>query len=173
MKKYTFILVALFLTGCATSSQFTAIGLRTATGISVGDFRITNALGRVQGQGRFQDGKMQGAWRFFDSSGVKVAEVSYANGVASGPFRTYYSSFARDGLSAAGKLESEGQFQNGNVIGQHIGYAPNGSIFTSAVFITSGAPCVTIGTVEQAKGTVQADIRFIRILEKNIRAAVE
>jgi hypothetical protein len=166
------ILATVLLSGCAVQTRFTAVGSRSASGVPIGDFRVVNAVGSTQAQGRFQDGKMQGTWLFFDSHHVKVAEVTYLRGTQSGPYRTYFSAFAPD-HSAAGQLESEGRFEGRSVVGQHIAYAPDGSVFSSATLDSNGVPRVTIGAAGAATRTAEADVRFIQSLDGIVRTAIK
>jgi hypothetical protein len=122
-------------------------------------------------QGRFRDGKMNGTWLFFDSRHVKIAEVTYVRGVASGPYKTYFASHFDP--SAAGKLESEGRVQGGKIAGEHIAYAPDGSIFSKATIGVSGVRDVKFGVSEAAAKTAEADIRFIQTLEEIVHSATK
>jgi|GEM_PF-2217740 len=171
MKTLILIIASALTVGCVSQSQLTAVGIKDATGNPVGSYKIINAVGTVEAQGNFQNGKMNGLWVFFDSQKVKIAEVTYLDGVPSGPYRTFFGSTANP--SVVGKLESQGDMKDGNVVGQHIAYAPDGSIFSNATFDTNGIQNITIGSLEQAKRTADADYRFVKALESIVRRTIE
>ena len=165
------------LAGCAAArAELIAVGARDATGARIGDHRILDgAGGPVVAQGRFAHGKMDGNWLFFDSHQVKVAEFTYRAGILSGPYQTFFGSVLNP--SAAGRIESKGQMQNGRVIGRHLGYGPAGEVFTDAILEAARPGAnevsrVTVGTREQAKQTAASDQDFARAESRLIRSAM-
>ncbi len=136
----------------------------------MGDYRVVAANGTLQAQGTFHEGKMDGRWLFFDSH-VKVAEVAYLNGAASGPYRTYFGSIAFP--AAAGKPESEGHLQNGRTVGRFVSYSrTTGQVDNEATFDASGAVHPKFGAGELAVRLADADQRFVQFLGAQVHAAV-
>ncbi len=170
MKNIAIVLASVFIAGCASQSDLTVVGSRTASGAPVGDFRILKA-GHTRAQGRFENGKMQGKWLFFSSNSMKLAEVSFQNDVASGPYKTYFGLLFDP--SAAGRLESEGHFQNGRVSGLHLVYAPDGSVCSRATFNSSGVREVNIGSRKMAERTAEADVHFVETLRDIVLTAIK
>ncbi len=148
----------------------TAIGERDASGARTGEYRIVGGSGDTWAEGSFAHGKMDGKWRFFDSHHVKVAELTYRQGAAFGPFRTFFGSLATP--PAAGKLESEGVLQDGRVVGRHVGYDASGKVFTDAVVEAGKVSGVKVGTSDQAAKTSELDEEMVRTMEKVIRPAL-
>ena len=184
MKLLLSLIGAVVLGGCATppglqpprdnrsaaASNLHAVGVRNPTGLPVGEYRIIDARGSTAAQGRFQNGKMDGRWDFFDSRQVKVAEITYQNGARTGPYKTYFSSFLIP--AAAGKLESEGRLQNGQAAGRHLAYSADGHVFSDATFEAGKLRHADVGAADAATKTVDADSRFFEILEGAVRSAV-
>ena len=170
MKLLSSLFCLILLAGCTAQSSFRAIGARNAAGAPVGDYRVVNAAGATQSQGRFQDGKMDGSWVFFDSHQVKLAEVTYRNGVSSGSYRTFFGSLVHP--ASAGKLESQGTLQNGQVVHQHIAYNPDGQVFSNAILEAGTVRHVTVGPREAAAQTAAADTRFVQTLEGAVHSAI-
>ena len=160
------------LTGCATTpAGLTAIGARDAAGARTGDYRVVSGPNLTVAQGRFVHGQKDGRWRYFDSRGVKVIELTYHNGAISGPYQTYFGSILNP--AAAGKPESEGRMEYGRVTGRHVGYDPAGKVFTDAVFGANGFQRATVGTREQAEQTAASDEQFATGEEKLLRPALQ
>ena len=181
-------LLALFgivmLTGCTTqssrrpihdsrgyaSTSLHAIGARSSTGLPTGNYRIVNSAGSVGAEGRFEDGRMDGKWQFFDSHCIKIAEVTYRLDSASGPYRTFFGS--NFDPSAAGKLETAGLFRDGRVVGEHVAYSARGGEFSKAVFATGQLRHVEAGPNDAGPKTAAADTQLLHSLEGMVRSAV-
>ena len=167
----------------AADTELTAVGARDASGVRAGDYKIIDATGNTRAQGKFEKGKLEGKWLFFDTHQVKVAEITYHEGVPSGPYRTYFGS--RVNPAAAGKLESEGWMQGRALVGHHVSYSPDGK--TSKIFFEGGdashgkaGPDETImykasadlfGPQVGAAEVERLDLRFIHALDEFIRPA--
>lgn len=172
MTRFLLLLSAGLLAGCAAKTQSgpTAIGTRDFSGARTGDYRVVGGTGSIWAQGRFVHGKMDGKWLFFDSHQIKVAEFTYRTGAASGPYRTFFGSTLIP--AAAGKLESEGRFQDGRVTGRHVGYDAAGKVFTDAMVEAGKAKRITAGTPEQAVQTAESDEWLLQAMENAIRPAL-
>ena len=179
------LLGAILLGGCTTPSglilpsdshryavsTLSAVGARNAAGLPTGEYRIVDAArGSTAAQGRFLNGKMDGRWVFSDSHQVKIAEITFQKGVASGPYKTYFGSIFNP--VAAGKLESAGRFEDGQVVGRHLAYSSTGSAFSVATFEAGRLRQVEFGPVNAATKTAAADATFLDVLENTVRSAV-
>lgn len=146
------------------------VGEQLPSGLPVGDYRLVNSKGSTEAQGRFIDGKMDGLWVFSGSDGTKFAEISYNNGVRSGPYRLYWSGFMNP--TFAGKLKVEGHAQNGKTVGEHVVYRPDGQVDSRATILEDGQIQPSIGSRELAQKDLKADERYFRILERAVLDSV-
>lgn len=169
----------------AADPELTAVGARDSSGVRTGDYKLVDAAGQTRAQGRFEKGKLEGEWSFFDSHQVKIAVITYREGVPSGLYRTYFSSKA--GLEVAGKPLSEGSIQNGAVVGHFRAFTQDGKTAGKAFFdggdaslgkaspdeavIHPGSP-ESSGPQKDFEGAAKNDLRFIRTLDEIIRPAV-
>ena len=65
-----------------------------ADGKPEGLYELHSSTGKVHVKGTFEHGRKVGIWIFWDSGGVKVAEMTYRDGLKDGPCRMWYGSFA-------------------------------------------------------------------------------
>ena len=185
MRRFLPVLAIAFLAGCtspsgilpphdnrgSTPTGLRAVGARDTAGAPTGDIRIIDAADHVQAQGRFQGGKMDRRWTFFNSHQIKVAEITYQHGVATGPYKTYFGSEFNP--SVAGKLESTGFFENGRVDGEHIAYSGTGHAFSRATFKAGHLQHNEMLPEDAATKTAAADEEFARFLERAVHSAVQ
>jgi len=166
------ILSILFLASapCCAQPDFQAIGARDAAGAPEGEYRIIGRTGMTRAQGHFKNGKMDGVWVFIDWHKVKIAEITYRSGDASGPFRTFLGSSTYP--VAAGSIESEGTLQSGQLVGQHVCYRPGGKVFSRAILDKGKVSHVVFGSMEDATRTAAADTRFVQTLEGAVHSIV-
>ncbi len=168
----------------AAGTELTAVGARDASGARTGDYKITDATGNTRARGRFEKDRLEGKWLFFDTHQVKVAEITYHEGVPSGPYRTYFGSKVHPAV--AGKLESEGWVQGGGLVGHHVSHTPDGK--ASKAFFEGGdashgkaGPDETVmyeasadlfGPQVGAAEAARLDLQFIHALDEFIRPAL-
>lgn len=173
--KISFAALALVLAVAAGhvrgDDEVKAVGKRDKSGAPTGDYKIVDARGDTVAEGKFVKGRMDGLWTFFESTGVKVAEITYSGGARTGPYRTFAGSHFDP--RQAGKLESEGHLLNGRMTGRFIAYDTDGSVTDSVMFAAGAVVNVTTGNVQRAKTLAAADLRFIDTLEQMVLDAVK
>lgn len=122
----------LLVAGCVTmpglrlpddASQWT-IELTSTNGLPNGPCAIFDQLDRKMLEGNLAEGKMDGIWRGYASTGDKVIECSYRAGVRNGPVKMWYGPFAYP--EAVGRLNVEGEFVDGAYSGLVKSYYTSG-----------------------------------------------
>jgi hypothetical protein len=152
---------------CYAEKPLRAIGARDSSGLPSGEYRVVNTRGDTQAKGTFKAGQMEGLWVFYDSRGTRTAEVRYHRGDAVGQYRFYFSAFAFP--QAAGHLNTNGHLEGGKIVGEHIGYGPDGSLISRAVFNAGGEIKPSVGTPDLARRLADADYRLIEGLKKSVQ----
>ena len=110
---------------------------------------------------------MDGVWTFWDSQGVKVAEISYQKGFRSGAFRLYYGSLYSNRYDpiAAGWLKAVGYLRDDKIVGEHVAYLSDGTVDSRAIVTSSGSVEASLGSPELVRRLLEADERLFRKLE--------
>lgn len=90
-----------------------------------GLFELRDSRGNVQVRGNFQQGRKTGTWIFSDSGGIKVAELTYRDGLRHGPFRMWYGSLAFP--ESAGKDKVAAAFDGDQLNGDKTRWRKDGS----------------------------------------------
>ena len=82
--------------------------------------RIVNKYhnGQVASEGVLVQGKENGLWTYYDSTGVKTEEIEFRNGAVHGRLTYFYSN---------GKIQNQGEFRNGIMNGRYVENYLNGS----------------------------------------------
>jgi hypothetical protein len=97
----------------------------SADGKPEGLFELRTPDGKVQVRGNFEQGRKTGTWIFADSGGVKVAELTYRDGLRDGPFQMWYGSFAFP--ESAGKDKLAATFDADQLDGDKTRWRKDGS----------------------------------------------
>jgi len=90
----------------------------------------------LQIRGEFQDGKKEGTWDFWDSSGTQTVKLSYHDGMKNGPCTMWYSALSGD-PRRGGRLKLDMAFVNDQVDGVKMSYYSDpgiGSLRSEDVF---------------------------------------
>ncbi|NLA75659.1 MAG: hypothetical protein GX846_09370 [Deltaproteobacteria bacterium] len=114
--KYAIPLVLIFLFGCVTASTQSSsssfqpdyyynckVRYSLIEGQLNGPFEFYEPGGQIQHKGNFVDNKKDGLWVVWESTGVKIAEIIYKEGLRNGPIILWYGSFIDSGKSAGHK----------------------------------------------------------------------
>ncbi len=157
--------------GYAEPKPLAAVGARDSAGRPVGDYRIVDTRGGTRAQGHFDAGQMEGLWTFWDSRGTRTAQIRFHRGDPAGEYRLYFSAFAFP--TAAGRLKTEGKMAGRHVVGQHVGYGPDGGVFSRASFGADGNIKASAGTAERARELVEADYRLFETLQQAVQDALK
>ena len=82
--------------------------------------RIVNKYknGQVASEGVLVQGKENGLWTYYDSTGVKTEEIEFRNGTVHGRLTYFFSN---------GKIQNQGEFRNGIMNGRYVENYLNGS----------------------------------------------
>ena len=99
-----------------------ATGLAPVSGKD-GRFVIRDAQGAMRVDGVLKEGRMDGAWKYFDPGGRRLAELDYRGDQRHGPVSLYYVS--ADG-SAAGRKRMAAAYENGSLNGMARSWYPSG-----------------------------------------------
>jgi hypothetical protein len=167
MKHFIAFSLLLIALSCYAEKPLRALGARDASGLPSGDYRVVNTRGDTQAKGAFKAGQMEGPWVFYDSRGNRTAEVQYHHGEAVGEYRFYFSAFAFP--KAAGHLNAEGRLEGGKIVGEHVGYGPDGAVISRATFTTAGDIKATVGPVELARRLADSDYRLFAGLKHSVQ----
>jgi len=89
-----------------------------------GSIECRDPDGKLRMAGTFVDGKEDGPWVFYDSQGIKMADLAMKRGSLSGSCTFYYSSLAPAG--AAGKIQVEFLFDETGRTGYYSAFYPTG-----------------------------------------------
>ncbi len=170
MTRIIAFLVLLSAISAQAEKPLRAIGARDAFGLPTGEYRVVNTRGGTQAKGSFKAGQMDGLWVFSDSRGNRTAEVRYRHGEATGDYRLYFSAFAFP--QAAGHLNAAGHLEGGKIVGEHVGYGPDGSLISRATFTASGDIKATVGTVDLARRVADSDYRLFVGVKKSVQDAL-
>jgi len=145
--KYAILLILFFLFGCVTTSPqssssryqpdyFRNCKVRYSLIESKlqGPFEFYEPNGQLQIKGNFVDNKKEGLWVFREElTGVKLAEITYKDGLRNGPIKLWYSSFIGSG-KIAGHKKLEAFFLQGNYHGIYKIFVPDGKISSEVEF---------------------------------------
>ena len=159
--------VVLSSLSCYAEKPLRAIGPRDSSSLPSGEYRVVNTRGDTQAKGAFEAGKMEGPWVFYDSRGNRTAEVRYHRGDAVGQYRFYFSAFAFP--QAAGHLNTDGRLEGGKIVGEHIGYGPDGSVISRATFNVHGEIKPSAGSLDLARRLADADYRLLAGMKKSVQ----
>lgn len=164
------VLVALFgleivlgLVACTPTHY--ASGVRDSAGREQGLWKVHKASnGIVVGSANFVDGKLHGQVELFDAfysdrPNVKVAQLSFHNGMLHGEYRLYYSgvSFAY----AQGRLKTIGHALNNRFTGDFERYLPTGELQVRYKAKNEVVTKLFYGTWEDAQDQVVSDKKLI------------
>lgn len=143
-----------------------------------GPFELYTPNGQIQQKGTFANGKKKGIWKYWESTGIKIAEIEYKNGEPNGPIRLWYGSFINSGQSA-GALKLEGKFHKGSYDGKKITYHSNGFRRTEiwydrgdlkqAAFYDTDGLIVSVGeknALKYAEIDLKADLELLEALDE-------
>ena len=124
------LLAAFILAGCVSipdpsdASKWT-VELASTDNSPSGLCRIYDARQNLMLEGTLVDGKMDGVWVTYNSTGGRTAVVSYKEGVRSGPIEMWYGAFAVP--EAKGHLKLTGTFVDGHYDGTVARFYPSGA----------------------------------------------
>jgi hypothetical protein len=94
-----------------------------------------------------------------------VARATFCHhGVAAGDFRFHFSALAFP--QAAGHLKPQGRVEGGHLVGEHVGYAPDGAFISNATFNLHGEIKPGAGTLDLARQLAGADYQLLGGLTK-------
>lgn len=138
--KYAIVPILFLLSGCVpTTTQPSSSGLQPdfyrnckvryslIEGQLHGPFEFYEPGGQIQHKGNFVDNKKDGLWTVWESTGVKIAEITYNDGMKNGPVKLWYGSSIDSG-KRAGNIKLEANFLQNNYHGHYKTSLPDGKI---------------------------------------------
>jgi antitoxin component YwqK of YwqJK toxin-antitoxin module len=134
-------LFLLLILGCARQVQVSdsewyrscSIRVSERDGLLHGTYEFFSPENKMQYQGRYVQGKKQGVWTVWESTGLKLAEDSYEDGVKNGPTSLWYGSTYNRGKSA-GQIKLQAAFSKGEYHGTLKSYSPDGVLRSEVEF---------------------------------------
>ena len=122
--KFGYFIIVFLIFGCATTMSQTdwyrscRIRVSVQDGKLNGPFEFYDPKGQIRCRGNFLDDKKEGVWTVWESTGVKLAEISYKNDLKNGPVKLWYGSYIDSGKNA-GHLKLQASFLNGEYHGKY------------------------------------------------------
>jgi len=113
-------LLALFMLPSVVQAQLVWMtDLVVRDGLYYEKFTRTPFTGEVRGRGLIREGKLEGAWIFFDDNGQRLSEGRYEDGIREGPWVFFHPN---------GQMESRGSFARGAREGRWAWFDDNGNL---------------------------------------------
>jgi antitoxin component YwqK of YwqJK toxin-antitoxin module len=136
--KFTILFILFCISGCVTTTSNSPnsmsktdwyrnckVHYSLVEGKLNGPFEFYEPGGQIQHKGKFVNDKKDGVWIVWESTGVKLAEISYKDGLRDGLIKLWYGSFVDSGKSA-GHIKLEAFFLQGNYHGLYKTFLPDG-----------------------------------------------
>jgi len=111
-------------------------------------------------EGNYVDGRPDGAWKIYDNSGTKNAELYFKDGVYHGEYRLYYTSYTPE---AVGRLKTIGSCEYGNYSGDFTRYLTDGSILVHYSVSNNSIHSVHNGGESDAREQLRADKALLKV----------
>jgi hypothetical protein len=139
---------------------------------------VYDGWGRVETRGRFQNGLKEGTWTHHVSTGQKVVELSYRNGLKDGLCRMWYGPWKNQGRFA-GNLKLEITFHKGRPNGTRRRWYPGGEkdsevefdnerIVGARVWEKGGKELPASKAMLAAEDEWRADQEYLAVLDESV-----
>lgn len=147
-----------------------------------GRCRIYDQREQLMLEGTLAQGRMDGEWKSFASTGQELVLLSYREGVREGPVRMWYGPYGFK--EAAGRLKLEGAFRGGRYEGEVMRYHPsgkprmlrvyeNGALKTCQAWQDDGTEVPAGKRLEDAAAAeLEADLAYLTELEGMVNRAL-